>query len=671
MSQFPDFPGPPEPSGRRSTGGPQPPADRRGGGQPPRGPRLPSWILWLATLAILIWIGWSFFAPSPNRVTLTYSQFLDQVNAGNVQSVNISGQQSATGTLNKAIPQPPASGASPAATPVATTSAGQTYTQFQTTLPPTEDPALLPLLEAKHVSIHYTESGGTSVLLSLALDVLPFLLFAGLLYLMFRQGRGAQQQMFGFGRSRARLHVGERPSVTFPDVAGEDEAKQELTEVVDFLKEPQKYRRIGATLPRGVLLVGPPGTGKTLLARAVAGEAGVPFFSISGSEFVEMFVGVGASRVRDLFDQAKKNAPCIIFIDEIDAVGRQRGAGLGGGNDEREQTLNQILVEMDGFDTDTNVIIMAATNRPDILDPALLRPGRFDRQITLGLPDRRGREAILKVHTRGKPLAPNVDLTVLARSTPGFSGADLANLANEAALNAARFNREQITAADFDAALDKIVFGTKQAALFDEQERRSVAYHESGHALVALRTPGADPITKVTIVPHGRALGVTLQTPIDERHNYSLDYLLGRLSIMLGGRAAEELVLEQKTTGAENDLKAASELARRMVGSWGMSDELGPVYFGVAEENPFLGRVMAQERTYGDATASAIDKAVERLVEDARQRALKLLSEHRAELDRLAEALLHHESLSAAEVQQVLAETVPLSRDGAQGAGGA
>jgi cell division protease FtsH len=377
-----------------------------------------------------------------------------------------------------------------------------------------------------------------------------------------------------------------------------------------------------------------------------------------------MFVGVGASRVRDLFNQAKQNAPCIIFIDEIDAVGRQRGAGLGGGNDEREQTLNQILVEMDGFDTTTSVIVMAATNRPDVLDPALLRPGRFDRQVTLGLPDRNGRQAILAVHTVRKLLAPDVDLNILARSTPGFSGADLSNLANEAALSAARFNRQAITMADFEAALDRIVLGTQQATLLDPQERRSVSYHESGHALVASLTPGADPLNRVTIVPHGRALGVTTQLPIDDRHTYSLDYLRDRLSVMLGGRAAEELVLGQKTTGAENDLRGASELARRMVGIWGMDDELGPVYFGLGEENPFLGRVMAQERTYGDDTASAIDRAVERLVEEAHGRALALLGQHRRQLDAIADALLQKESLSNAEVQELIRETGPVSTSG-------
>ena len=506
---------------------------------------------------------------------------------------------------------------------------------------------------------------GQSLISSLLINGLPLLLFGALIFFMYRQGRGAQNQIFGFGRSRARLHSADRPTVTFDDVAGEEESKAELTEVVDFLKEPLKYTKMGAVLPRGVLLIGPPGTGKTLLARAVAGQAGVPFFSISGSEFVEMFVGVGASRVRDLFDQAKRSAPCIIFIDEIDAVGRQRGTGMGGGNDEREQTLNQILVEMDGFDTDTNIIIMAATNRPDILDPALLRPGRFDRTVTVGLPDKNGRQAILTVHTRGKPLAKDVDLNIMARSTPGFSGADLANLANEAALNAARFNRKQITSLDFEAALDKIVLGTKQATLMDENERRIVAYHESGHALVASLTPGAEPVHKVTIIPHGRALGLTQQLPLDDRHNYPREYLVGRLQVMLGGRAAEEVTFDEMTTGAENDLKGASELARRMVGIWGMSEELGPVYFGLGEEHPFLGRVMTQERAYGDETASAIDSAVQRLVDGAHEHAVELLREHRYHLDSMAQALLQQETLNATDVQRILAEKVPVTAESA------
>ena len=674
---------PPNRDGRRP-GAPPP-----GGGpnaQPPkRGLSIPLWVYVVGILAVLAFEFYSFgVSRGPSRATLTYNQFLSEVSSGNVTKIDITGQ-SVTGTLRHGIAQPTAvptanASASSVATAAATTGANASatpapaaatnassaikagsFTEFQSTLPPFDDPTLLPLLKQQNVTVQIHEASSGSFLSALLINGLPLLLFAVLIYFMFRQGRGAQSQIFGFGRSRARQYNEQKPSITFADVAGEDDAKLELTEVVDFLKEPLKYTAIGAKLPRGVLLVGPPGTGKTLLSRAVAGEAGVPFFSISGSEFVEMFVGVGASRVRDLFETAKKSSPCIIFIDEIDAVGRQRGAGMGGGNDEREQTLNQILVEMDGFDTNTSVIVMAATNRPDVLDPALLRPGRFDRQVTVGLPDRRGREAILTVHTRGKPLTPEVNLNVLARSTPGFSGADLANLANEAALNAARFNRRQITMPDFEAALDKIVLGTKQAILMDPDERRSVAYHEGGHALVACFTPGADPLRRVTIVPHGRALGVTLQAPIDDRHNYSKDYLLGRLGVMLGGRAAEEVVLKEMTTGAESDLKAASDLARRMVGTWGMSDELGPVYFGVGEEHPFLGRVMAQDRAYGDETASAIDAAVQRLVEAARERAVSIVKERRAELDGIAEALQQQETLTSEEVDEILKKTTPIA----------
>ena len=671
MSRFPRLPTTPPPGGNgKSPQGRQPKGPDSQPPQPARKRLFPSWFWWIALLAVLSWYLYGFVtSQGASRVTLSYTQFLDQVSSANVTRVDITGQQ-VTGNLRTPITQPPSNGADstpgPQVSPSATTkSSGKTsqqkFGEFQTTLPPFDDPALLPLLKSENVTVEVHETDTGSFISNLLINALPILFFGGLLFFMYRQGQGAQQQIFGFGRSKARLHTGERPTVTFDDVAGADESKAELTEIVDFLKEPMKYTSIGATLPRGVLLIGPPGTGKTLLARAVAGEAAVPFFSISGSEFVEMFVGVGASRVRDLFDQAKRNAPCIIFIDEIDAVGRQRGAGLGGGNDEREQTLNQILVEMDGFDTNTNVIVIAATNRPDILDPALLRPGRFDRQVTVGLPDRAGREAILRVHTRGKPLASDVDLNILARSTPGFSGADLANLANEAALNAARFDRKEITMADFEAALDKIVFGTQQAALLDEEERRSVAFHESGHTLVASYTPGAEPVHKVTIIPHGRALGATQQIPLDDRHNYSRDYLVGRLGVMLGGRAAEELVLNEQTTGAENDLKGASDLARRMVGTWGMSNELGPVYFGLGEEHPFLGRVMAQEHPYGDDTASAIDEAVRRLMDDAHDRALSILREHRPQLDAMADALLHSESLNGEQVQEILNKTVPVA----------
>jgi cell division protease FtsH len=521
--------------------------------------------------------------------------------------------------------------------------------QLQANLPPVENTALLPLLE-QHRVVVIAESDGSSLLSTIVVTLLPFLLIVGLIVFMGRQMTRGQQNVFGFGRSRARQHDPERPQVTFADVAGEDEAKQELTEVVDFLRNPSKYHQLGARLPRGVLLVGPPGTGKTLMARAVAGEAGVPFFSVSASEFVEMFVGVGASRVRDLFDKAKQNAPAIVFVDELDAVGRQRFAGLGGSNDEREQTLNQMLVEMDGFETNQEVIVMAATNRPDVLDPALLRPGRFDRQVMVGLPDKSGREAVLNIHTRGLPLASDVDKGSIARGTTGFSGADLANLVNEAALTAARRNRKEITAADFEEALDKILLGTTRTGLMNPKEREVVAYHEAGHALVAHFTPGSDPLRKVSIVPRGRALGVTVQMPEEDRHNYSRTFLHGRLAMLLGGRAAEMVVYDEVTTGAENDLKEASGLARRMVGLWGMSNDLGPVYLGTGEEHVFLGREIMQEKAYSDATANRLDAAVREMVESALERAVALNTEHRDKLDALVAALLEHETLDGKDV---------------------
>jgi cell division protease FtsH len=458
-----------------------------------------------------------------------------------------------------------------------------------------------------------------------------------------------------FGKSRARLMTESSVKVTFKDVAGIEEAKEEVAEIIEFLKDPKKFTRLGGRIPKGVLLVGAPGSGKTLLARAIAGEAGVPFFSISGSDFVEMFVGVGAARVRDLFIQAKKNAPCIIFIDEIDAVGRHRGAGLGGGHDEREQTLNQLLVEMDGFEANEGVILIAATNRPDVLDPALLRPGRFDRQVVVPIPDLKGREAILKVHTRRTPLAGAVDLSVLARSTPGFSGADLENLVNEAALLAARVNRESITMEDFEHAKDKVLMGTERKSLIlSDRERTNTAYHEAGHTLVAKLIPGTDPIHKVTIIPRGRALGVTQQLPLDERHTYPKDYLMATLTVLLGGRAAEDLVFNQFTTGAGNDLERATDLARKMVCNWGMSEELGPITFGRREEHIFLGREISQPKDFSEETARLIDHAMKNLVEGAYQQAKDLLATHRAELQALAQALLERETLDTQEIDEVI-----------------
>jgi cell division protease FtsH len=630
------------------------PAPRPGGSPKPPSPGLPGRVWWAIFAALLVWNVLAFFGSAPsNSVEVPYSAFLAQANADNVDQVTFN-DQVLSGTFRHAIAWPQAAAPSPTAgTPVA---AATTYTQFSTILPPLGDPALLPILETHRVTISSKNVGGSSFLLDLIVGILPVALIIGVIVYMGRQMQRSQQGIFGFGGSRARLYDAEQPKVTFADVAGEDEAKIELAEVVDFLKSPDKYRKLGARLPRGVLLIGPPGTGKTLLARAAAGEAHVPFFSISASEFVELFVGVGASRVRDLFAKAKVAAPAIVFVDEIDAVGRQRGAGLGGGNDEREQTLNQLLVEMDGFDAATSVIVLAATNRPDVLDPALLRPGRFDRQVTVGFPDRVGREAILRIHTKALPLAPDADLGVIAAATPGFSGADLANLANEAALRAARAGRTKVGAEEFEEALDTLILGTRQAGLTNQDERRLVAYHEGGHAVVARLTPGADPVNKVTIVPHGQALGVTEQRPMDDRRNYPLDYLVGRLAVMLGGRAAEEIVFGQPTTGSESDLKQATALARRMVGLWGMSDELGPVSYGVGETQPFLGRELAAPRDYAEATAARIDASVASLISTARDQARALLTRERTGLDALAAELVAHEAVNAARIDEILVE---------------
>jgi cell division protease FtsH len=613
-------------------------------------------------VALLLWNTYLILSPtSVPSVTIPYSAFLAQAKADNVAQVTFTDQE-VDGTFRAAIQYPPPTpSGSPSASPAAssdTTSPPASYTNFTTTLPPIDDPVLLPLLEGNGVVIDATVAGGSilSVLFNIALSILPLVLLFGFLAYQGRQMQRTQQGIFGFGGSRARVYDAERPKVNFEDVAGQDEAKTELAEIVEFLKHPDKYRRLGARLPRGVLLIGPPGTGKTLLARAVAGEAAVPFFNISASEFVELFVGVGASRVRDLFAKAKAAAPAIVFVDEIDAVGRQRGAGLGGGNDEREQTLNQLLVEMDGFDDKTSVIVLSATNRPDVLDPALLRPGRFDRQVTVAFPDRAGREAILRIHTREIPLAPTVDLGVLARSTPGFSGADLANLANEAALRAARKTRDVVVQEDFEEALDSILLGTRQPGLTSIDERRLVAYHEGGHAIVARLTPGADPVHRITIVPHGQALGVTEQRPEEDRRNYPRDYLMGRLAVLLGGRAAEDLVFGQPTTGAESDLKQATSLARRMVGLWGMSDDVGPVSYGVGETQPFLGRELAAPREYADATAARIDEEVVAIITAARDRATTIIRSARPALDALAAELIAHEMVDSRRLDEILVQ---------------
>jgi cell division protease FtsH len=486
----------------------------------------------------------------------------------------------------------------------------------------------------------------------------PFVLFLGLWFFLMRQMQMGGNKAMSFGKSKARLLTEERKKVMFADVAGIEEAKDEVLEIIEFLKDPRKFQKLGGRIPKGVLIVGPPGTGKTLLAKAIAGEASVPFFSISGSDFVEMFVGVGASRVRDLFEQGKKHAPCIIFIDEIDAVGRLRGAGLGGGHDEREQTLNQLLVEMDGFDTTEGVILVAATNRPDVLDPALLRPGRFDRQVVVNRPDLRGRAEILKVHTKKVPIATNVELEKIARGTPGFSGADLENLVNEAALWAARLNKKEVENIDFEMAKDKVLMGAERKSLvLSDEEKRTTAYHEAGHALIAKLIPGTDPVHKVTIIPRGRALGVTMQLPTDDRHGYSKVYLYNQLAILMGGRVAEELVLKEMTTGAGNDLERATDLARKMVCEWGMSEKMGPLTFGKQNEQVFLGRELGSQRDFSESIAMEIDQEVKRLVMENYERAKRLLTENMVSLKRLAEALLEKEVLDGSDIDHILMQS--------------
>jgi cell division protease FtsH len=496
-------------------------------------------------------------------------------------------------------------------------------------------------------------SAWTDIIGSLAF-ILPVLLMAGVMWFIFRQAQGNNNAAMSFGKSRARMFSGDHPTVTFADVAGVEESKEELKEVVEFLKEPQKFIQLGARIPKGVLLVGPPGTGKTLLAKAVSGEAGVPFFSISGSEFVEMFVGVGASRVRDLFDQAKRHSPCIVFVDEIDAVGRQRGAGLGGSHDEREQTLNQMLVEMDGFDTDTNVIIMAATNRPDVLDPALLRPGRFDRRVVLDRPDVKGREAILKVHVKGKPLDPSVDLSSLARGTPGFVGADLENLVNEGAILAARRNKKSITQPDLEEAIERVVMGPeRKSRLISDEEKRIIAYHEAGHAVVANAIPEADPVQKVTIVGRGQAGGVTWFRPDEDRTLLSRKKMVATLAYALGGRAAEEIVFDDITSGASNDIEQVTRMARSMVTRLGMSGDMGPMTYGQKEELIFLGREISEQRDYSEAVAEQIDREVRKIVEEAYKQSKSLLGQYRNELDAVAKKLLEVETITREEFEAI------------------
>lgn len=628
---------------------------------PPRRPwETNGFRIWVILILLLFaWQAYSIFNnESDPQANIPYTTFLEQVQAGNVSEVTMVETQ-VTGKFRTAInytdPTAQSSGSLTIPGIQNDEPVSQSYAEFRTTLPSIEGEQLLSLLRENNVEIR-AETPSTPILLSILLNGLPFLLLIGLLVWSSRSMRQAQGNIFQFGQSRAEKYSEDTVAVTFGDIAGEDQAKRELTEVVDFLKNPERYMKLGAKIPRGVLLVGPPGTGKTLLARAVAGEAGAPFFNISGSEFVELFVGVGASRVRDLFDRAKKEAPAIVFIDEIDAVGRRRGTGMGGGNDEREQTLNQILTEMDGFEGRQTVIVIAATNRPDVLDPALLRPGRFDRQVTVGLPDREGRLGILKIHTKGKPLDPSVSVETLARATPGFSGADLANLANEAALHAAREGHTRIMQMDFESALDKIMLGVERPRLMDAHDRKVVAYHEAGHAVVAQMVGGADPVHKVTIIPRGRALGVTYQLPTGDRLNYSRDYLLGRLAVMMGGRAAEEIIIGEITTGAQNDLSEAAKLARRMVTQWGMSQEIGVLAIPNDSENPFLGYELSQSRDVGEGLSTQIDLATRRIVEEAHQKALQLLTDHKQLLVTLAEGLLTNETLDSLALGQMVEE---------------
>ncbi|MDA8272498.1 MAG: ATP-dependent zinc metalloprotease FtsH [Deltaproteobacteria bacterium] len=522
-------------------------------------------------------------------------------------------------------------------------------------------PGLISLLEKHNVAIDAKPKPASPWYLSFLIDWLPMIiiLFA-FWYFFWRQMQGGAGKAMSFGRSKAKLMTDTTNKITFKDVAGIEESKQELSEIVDFLKDPKKYTKLGGRIPHGVLLVGPPGTGKTLLAKAIAGEAGVPFFSISGSDFVEMFVGVGASRVRDLFAQGKKNAPCIIFIDEIDAVGRHRGAGLGGGHDEREQTLNQLLVEMDGFEPNEGVILIAATNRPDVLDPALLRPGRFDRQVVVPKPDIKGREEILKVHVKDIPLDKDVDLKVIARGTPGFSGADLANMVNEAALLAARKNESTVTMNDLEEAKDKVMMGTERRSMvITEKEKRVTAYHEAGHTLVAKMLPGSDPIHKVTIIPRGMAMGLTQQLPIDEKHNYDREYLLNEVAILLGGRTAEEIIFNQMTTGASNDIERATDIARKMICEWGMSEKLGPITFGKKEEQIFLGREFAQHKDYSESTAISIDEEVMDIIYKNHEKAREILTQNIDILNDLAGKLIEKESLNGKEIDEIITTHKP------------
>jgi cell division protease FtsH len=585
--------------------------------------------LWLVLVLIFLFLFNIFKQQHGRDPEVIFSDFIAAVDRGEVQEVTIQGHNIQGKYRN-----------------------GE---RFKTFAP--NDPDLVKTLRDKKIKIAAKPEDESPWYMVLLVNWFPMLLLIGVWIFFMRQMQVGGGKAMSFGKSRAKLLTENQHKVTFNDVAGVEEAKEELQEIIAFLKDPKKFTRLGGRIPKGCILVGPPGTGKTLLARAIAGEAGVPFFSISGSDFVEMFVGVGASRVRDLFVQGKKNAPCIIFIDEIDAVGRHRGAGLGGGHDEREQTLNQLLVEMDGFEANEGVILIAATNRPDVLDPALLRPGRFDRRVVVPRPDVKGREGILAVHTRRVPLASDVDVSVLARGTPGFAGADLENLVNEAALQAARNNKEKVDMNDFELAKDKVMMGSeRRSMIISEEEKRNTAFHEAGHTLVAKLLPGTDPVHKVTIIPRGMALGLTQQLPIDEKHTYPKEYLLNNLAILFGGRVAEELVLNHMTTGAGNDIERATELARKMVCEWGMSEKLGPMTFGKKEEQIFLGRDFTQQQDYSESTAVEIDAEVRRIIQASYQRAKELLHSNLHLLHKIAEKLLEKESLDGPEIDALVQE---------------
>jgi len=583
--------------------------------------------LWLFISLVFVLLYHLFNQPKSAQENIIYSDFVSYAEKGQIVEVTIQGE-SISGKLNSGK-------------------------NFKTYAP--KDAGLLQILKDKGVRIASKPAEESPWYMNVLISWVPMLLLIGVWIFFMRQMQAGGGKAMAFGKSKARLVTDKSKKVTFADVAGIDEAKAELEEVIDFLRDPKKFTRLGGRIPKGLLLVGQPGTGKTLLARAIAGEAEVPFLSISGSDFVEMFVGVGASRVRDLFDQGKKNAPCIIFIDEIDAVGRHRGAGLGGGHDEREQTLNQLLVEMDGFESNEGVILVSATNRPDVLDPALLRPGRFDRQVVVPLPDVKGREKILEVHTRKTPLAEDIDFAVIARGTPGFSGADIENLVNESVLYAARYGKDKVHMSDFEFAKDKVMMGAERKSMvISIEERKNTAYHESGHALVARLLPGSDPIHKVTIIPRGMALGLTQQLPVDEKHTYPKQYLLNNITILLGGRAAEELILNEFTTGSGNDIERATNLARKMVCEWGMSNEMGPLSYGKKEEQIFLGREFATHKDYSEKTAQRIDKEVTRLVSESYEKAKKLLSDHIDILNRIASGLLEKEVLNSVELDEII-----------------